>query len=187
MKIIVGLGNPGIQYRHTRHNAGFECIDVLADAHGIAMGSTEQKGIVGKGRIGGVPVLLVKPLTYMNLSGECVGALARFYKVAAEDVIVIYDDIDLAPGKLRVRAKGSAGGHNGMKSLIAHLGGQNFPRVRIGVGAKPEGWDLADHVLSHFTAEELPVMEEGTKRAAAAVEAIVSDGVEAAMNRFNCQ
>lgn len=186
MKIIAGLGNPTKEYEGTRHNIGFSVIDKLADKYNISMNEKKHKAICGKGMIEGEKVILLKPQTYMNLSGESVGDAVNFYKVdPEEDVIIIYDDIDLDVGKLRIRAKGSAGGHNGMKNIIAHLGTQVFPRIRVGVGAKPKDWDLADYVLGRFPKEELPEIEAGRETACEAVKIIVSQGVEAAMNRIN--
>ena len=171
MYLIAGLGNPGKQYEGSRHNAGFSSVDILADKLGISINENKHKGLCGKGIIGGEKVILLKPQTYMNLSGE--------------SLIVIYDDIDLAVGHLRVRVKGSAGGHNGIKSIIAHLGTQEFPRVRVGVGAKPDRMDLADYVLGRFSQIERPVMEEAFETAAQAAIAIVEEGIDKAMNRFN--
>jgi PTH1 family peptidyl-tRNA hydrolase len=186
MKIIAGLGNPTKEYEGTRHNIGFSVIDKLADKYNISMNEKKHKAICGKGMIEGEKVILLKPQTYMNLSGESVVDAVNFYKVdPEEDVIIIYDDIDLDVGKLRIRAKGSAGGHNGMKNIIAHLGTQVFPRIRVGVGAKPKDWDLADYVLGRFPKEELPEIEAGRETACEAVKIIVSQGVEAAMNRIN--
>jgi PTH1 family peptidyl-tRNA hydrolase len=186
MKIIAGLGNPTKEYEGTRHNIGFSVIDKLADKYNISMNEKKHKAICGKGMIEGEKVILLKPQTYMNLSGESVVDAVNFYKVdPEEDVIIIYDDIDLDVGKLRIRAKGSAGGHNGMKNIIAHLGTQVFPRIRVGVGAKPKNWDLADYVLGRFPKEELPEIEAGRETACEAVKIIVSQGVEAAMNRIN--
>lgn len=186
MKIIAGLGNPTKEYEGTRHNIGFSVIDKLADKYNISMSEKKHKAICGKGMIEGEKVILLKPQTYMNLSGESVADAVNFYKVdPEEDVIIIYDDIDLDVGKLRIRAKGSAGGHNGMKNIIAHLGTQVFPRIRVGVGAKPKDWDLADYVLGRFPKEELPEIEAGRETACEAVKIIVSQGVEAAMNRIN--
>ena len=182
MKIIAGLGNPTKEYEGTRHNIGFSVIDKLADKYNISMNEKKHKAICGKGMIEGEKVILLKPQTYMNLSGESVVDAVNFYKVdPEEDVIIIYDDIDLDVGKLRIRAKGSAGGHNGMKNIIAHLGTQVFPRIRVGVGAKPK----ADYVLGRFPKEELPEIEAGRETACEAVKIIVSQGVEAAMNRIN--
>ena len=186
MKIIAGLGNPTKEYEGTRHNIGFSVIDKLADKYNISMNEKKHKAICGKGMIEGEKVILLKPQTYMNLSGESVVDAVNFYKVdPEEDVIIIYDDIDLDVGKLRIRAKGSAGGHNGMKNIIAHLGTQVFPRIRVGVGAKPKDWDLADYVLGRFPKKELPEIEAGRETACEAVKIIVSQGAEAAMNRIN--
>ena len=185
MYLIVGLGNPGREYEHTRHNAGFDAIDVLAGKLGADVKEKKHKGLCGKGMIAGEKVILLMPQTFMNLSGESVRAAADFYKIDAEHMIVLYDDIDLDVGKLRVRAKGSAGGHNGIKNIIAHMGTQEFPRVRIGVGAKPDRMDLADYVLGRFSQVERPVMEDAFEEAAEAAIAVVEDGIDAAMNRFN--
>ena len=185
MYLIVGLGNPTREYEHTRHNAGFDAVDMLADRLNISVKEKKHKGLCGKGMLGAEKVILLKPQTYMNLSGESVRAAADFYKIDHEHIIVMYDDIDLDVGKLRVRAKGSAGGHNGIKNIIAHLGTQEFPRVRIGVGAKPDRMDLADYVLGRFPQVEQSVMEDAFKEAAEAAAAIVEDGIDGAMNRFN--
>ena len=182
MYLIVGLGNPTKEYERTRHNAGFDAVDMLADKLNVTVAERKHKGLCGKGMIGGEKVILLKPQTYMNLSGESVRSAADFYKIDPEHIIVMYDDIDLDVGKLRVRARGSAGGHNGIKNIIAHLGTQEFPRVRIGVGAKPDRMDLADYVLGRFSQVERQVMEDAFKEAAIAV---VEDGIDAAMNRFN--
>ena len=185
MKLIAGLGNPGAKYENSRHNAGWGALDLLAEETGIPVKTLKFKGMIGSGFIDGEKVLLVKPLTYMNLSGECLREVAAFYRIAPEDIIVIYDDIDLEPGQLRIRAKGSAGGHNGMKSVIACLGTQEFPRIRIGVGAKPERMDLADYVLGHPQGEDQLRFREGQKAAAKAAREILSLGLEKAMNRAN--
>lgn len=185
MKIIAGLGNPTREYEGTRHNMGFSAIYQIADRYNIKMNIARHKALIGTGIIAGEKVMLVMPQTYMNLSGESIGEILRFYKLSPADLIILYDDIDLDVGKLRIRAKGSAGGHNGIKSIIAHIGTETFDRVRIGVGHKPEGWDLADHVLSRFSKEELPVVRDSVSRAADAIEVIISSGIEAAMNRFN--
>jgi len=185
MFLIIGLGNPGTKYAGTRHNIGFDTVTAIADAFGIEMRTKECKGITGNGVIEGVKVKLVHPQTFMNKSGECVRALMDFYKVPADDILVICDETSFETGRLRIRAKGSAGGHNGMKSIIAHIGTSDFARLRIGIGEKPEGWDLADHVLAHFTREEEPVVREALARAKDAVRCILADGVEAAMNRYN--
>ena len=185
MKMIVGLGNPGTEYVGTRHNIGFETIDRIAEAFSITMDNHKHKGVSGQGMIAGEKVLLVKPMTYMNNSGECVGAIAHFYKIEPEDIIVIYDDINLAVGQLRIREKGSAGGHNGIKSIIAHLSSENFPRVRVGVGEKRAGQDLAKHVLGRFGKEELEAAAEGMDDARDAVEVMLKDGIQKAMNFYN--
>ena len=186
MYIIVGLGNPGREYAHTRHNVGFDTIDILADRYGIDVTARKHKALVGKGMIEGAKVILAKPQTYMNLSGESVRELLDFYKIdETQELIVIYDDISLDPGQLRIRLKGSAGGHNGIKSIISHLGGQEFPRIRIGVGEKPAGYDLADYVLGHFPKEEAEEMELAKKRAASAAAMMVSGDTQGAMNEFN--
>lgn len=186
MIIIAGLGNPGDEYEHTRHNTGFEVIDELVKEYGIVLDFAKHKAICGKGIIGGEKVMLMKPQTYMNASGEAIADAVSFYKLYPNDeLIVIYDDIDLPVGKIRVRESGSAGGHNGMKDIIEKLGTGEFVRVRVGVGAKPEEWDLADWVLSRFPDEEKTVMKEARKRAAGAVAAILSEGAEYAMSRYN--
>ncbi len=185
MKIIAGLGNPGTKYAGSRHNIGFAVTEALAERHNIRLTDGKFRGRYGTGIIGGVKVMIVQPQTFMNASGECVGPLASYFHVEPEDVLVIYDDVALDTGRLRIRKSGSAGGHNGMKSLISHLGSQDFPRVRVGVGKKPEQMDLADHVLGHFAAEDLPVIRQAVAEAADAVEAILSDGIDIAMNRFN--
>lgn len=186
MYIIVGLGNPTSQYNGTRHNIGFEVIDSLAEANGIRMDIKKHKAVCGMGLINGRKVLLAKPVTFMNLSGEAVRSMADFYKVdPKEDIIVVYDDISLDVGQLRIRAKGSAGGHNGIKSIISHLGTQDFKRVKFGVGNKPEGYDLADYVLGHFSSPEKLKVAEGIKRAGMAIETILADGINTAMNQFN--
>ena len=185
MYLIAGLGNPTREYAGTRHNIGYDTITRLCDDYRISLDIKKHKGLCGKGVIEGQKVLLVQPLTYMNLSGDCIKEAADFYKIDPAHIIVIYDDISLPVGKLRVRAKGSAGGHNGMKSIIARLGTEEFPRVRIGIGEKPAGWDLADYVLGRFKADELPLMREAVGNAAKACELIMSEGIETAMNRCN--
>ena len=186
MYIIVGLGNPGKQYAHTRHNVGFDTIDILADKYNISVDIKKHKALCGKGMIGGQKVVLAKPQTFMNLSGESVRELVDFYKIdPEEELIVIYDDISLEPGQLRVRPKGSAGGHNGIKNIIAHLGTQVFKRVKVGVGEKPKGYDLADYVLGHFSKEDRMLMEDAFGRAAEAVVCMMNDSMEHAMNQYN--
>ena len=186
MFIIAGLGNPTLQYEGTRHNVGFDVIDMLADRYNISVDGRKGRALIGKGLIGGQKVLLVKPQTYMNLSGESLRDLVNYYKIDEEhELLVIYDDISLEPGQIRIRKKGSAGGHNGIKNIIAHLGTQEFPRIRIGVGEKPARMDLADYVLGHFSKEEKERMEQAFKDGAAAAVAMMNDGVDTAMNRFN--
>lgn len=185
MFVIVGLGNPDKKYEMTRHNMGFRIIDALADRHGISLTEQKHKGLVGKGVINGQKVILVKPLTYMNLSGECVRPVCDYFKVSAEECIVVFDDISLEPGKMRIRKKGSAGGHNGIKSIIAHLGTENFPRLKFGVGDKPKHMDLADYVLGRFSKEEEITVSEGIKTACDALECMISEDYDAAMNKYN--
>lgn len=185
MKIIIGLGNPGKEYAATRHNMGFMAIDRLADKYGIDIIDLKHKGMCGNGMIEGEKVMLVKPQTYMNNSGECVRELMDYYKTEPEDIIIIYDDIDLDPGQLRIRKSGTAGSHNGMKSVISHMGTQIFPRVRIGVGAKPDGWDLADYVLSRITPEADKEIVKGIATAGEAVASILTKGIDEAMNIYN--
>ena len=186
MFIIVGLGNPTPEYEGTRHNVGFEVIDALARKYNIDVDMKKHRAYIGKGMIEGQKVILAKPQTYMNLSGESVRSLLDYYKVDEEqELLVIYDDISLGVGQIRIRAKGSAGGHNGIKNIIAQLGGQVFPRIKVGVGEKPPKWDLADYVLGHFSKEEQEQMEEGYEHAVCAVKEIVTGNIEAAMNEYN--
>lgn len=185
MKIIIGLGNPTAKYSGTRHNIGFAVIDEISKQHNIDVSTKKHKALIGKGVISGEKVILVKPLTYMNLSGESVREIVDYYKCTNEDIIVIYDDVSLAVGKLRLRPKGSAGGHNGIKSIIAHLGTDVFKRIRVGVGEKPNKMDLADYVLGRFVKEELPYMNDSTKNACEAISVIIEDGIDQAMNKFN--
>ena len=174
MYIIVGLGNPGREYENTRHNVGFMTLDKLAEAGGIDVLEKKHKALIGKGMIDGQKVILAKPMTYMNLSGESV-----------RELIVISDDVSLPPGQLRVRKKGSAGGHNGLKNIILHLGHDQFIRLRMGVGEKPTAYDMKDYVLGHFTGDEKKLMDEATKRGADCIRKIMADGPDAAMNEFN--
>ncbi len=186
MFIIAGLGNPERKYDGTRHNIGFSAITTIADEYNISMDMKKHKALCGKGVIDGQKVILAQPLTYMNLSGESIRELVDYYKIDPEsELIVIYDDINLAPGKLRIRAKGSAGGHNGIKNIIAHLGTEKFYRVRIGVGEKPKGWDLADYVLGRFAREEEPEIREALHNTVEACKVIMDDGIMTAMNKFN--
>ncbi len=185
MHIIVGLGNPTDKYQATRHNIGWDAITRISDDYGIPLDFKKHKAICGKGHIAGEKVVLAQPVTYMNLSGESVRELMDFYKVSPEEVIIIYDDVSLEVGQLRLRTKGSAGGHNGIKSIISHLGTNEFPRIKIGVGDKPKGWDLADYVLSRFVPEEQVTVRDALKDASDAVKAILTDGIDAAMNQYN--
>lgn len=186
MYIIVGLGNFGREYEHTRHNIGFAVIDKLAEEERIGVLEKKHRAVIGKGMVAGEKCILAKPLTYMNLSGECVEELVRYYKVdETVELIVISDDVSLDVGQLRIRKKGSAGGHNGLKNIIAHLGHDNFARVRVGVGEKPRNWDLADYVLGRFSGPEERQMEEAAGRAAEAIRTIIAKDADAAMNAFN--
>lgn len=186
MFIIAGLGNPGKQYEGTRHNIGWQVIDELADKYNIRVTESKFKGLTGKGMIGGEKVLLLKPLTFMNLSGECIREAVNFYKIdETSQLIVVADDISLDVGQIRMRKKGSAGGHNGLKNIIAHLGHENFMRIKMGVGDKPAGYDLADYVLGHFSKEEEKILAESKKTAVLAIETIMSDGIDKAMNLYN--
>lgn len=185
MKIIVGLGNPTREYEGTRHNVGFSVIYNISDKYNINVDTKKHKALIGKGIIEGEKVILAMPQTYMNLSGESVRELVDYYKCDPEDIIVIYDDISLDVGKLRIRAKGSAGGHNGIKNIIAHLGTQEFPRIKVGVGEKPPRMDLADYVLGHFSKEEQPIIREGADKACDAVTLMIREDIATAMNKFN--
>ena len=186
MKVIVGLGNPTDQYKGTRHNVGFMAIDRIAEANHININQHKFKAMVGSGFIGGSKVLLVKPLTYMNLSGESLRPIMDFYKVDLSDILVIYDDISLEPGMLRLRIKGSAGGHNGMKSIIKYLGGDTFPRIRVGIGGeKHPGQDLADYVLGHFKDDEKELLSDALDKAEKAAELFVQDEFAEAMNKYS--
>lgn len=186
MYLVVGLGNPGSQYDTTRHNVGFEVAERFAYDHGIKLNIKKHRGIIGQGMVGGEKVLVVKPQTYMNLSGECISELLRFYKLDFKsNLIVVYDDTSLDVGALRIRKKGSAGGHNGIKSIIQHLGSNEFIRIKVGVGEKPPGWDLANYVLGRFGKEELPDIVKIVETSSKAAEKIITDGVDVAMNLFN--
>lgn len=186
MYLIVGLGNPGRQYEATRHNMGFDVIDKLVEEYNVPQSGVKFNAMYGKGRIEGQPVILMKPLSYMNLSGGPVRDMANYFKIDPEtEMIVIYDDIDLEPGQLRIRKKGSAGGHNGIKHIIQQLGTQTFVRIKVGVGAKPKGWDLADHVLGRFSTEDRKLVDEAIAKAAKAVDIIISQGTDVAMNEYN--
>ena len=186
MFIIAGLGNPTGKYEKTRHNVGFDVIDLLAEKYNIRINEKKHRALCGTGIMEGQKVLLVKPQTFMNLSGESIGAILNFYKIPPEtNLIVLYDDISLPPGRLRIRKKGSAGGHNGIKNIISHVGTQEFLRIKIGVGEKPRGWDLADYVLSRFSGEERRQVEEAFGKACDAAALMVQGETDRAMNQFN--
>ncbi len=186
MYIIAGLGNPGRNYTGTRHNIGFDAIDTIASENNIKFNKTKFKADIGEGTIGGEKVILAKPQTFMNLSGESIRPLRDWYKIPDENIIIIHDDISLPLGKLRLRGKGSAGGHNGMKSIIYQLGTDIFPRIKIGVGAPPDAdYDLADFVLGKFSKNEVEILIQTVIKAADAVESIIKNGVEKTMSKFN--
>lgn len=186
MYIIVGLGNPKKEYENTRHNIGFDVIDRLAEEEHISVLEKKHKAIIGKGIVAGQKCILAKPQTFMNLSGESVRELIDYYKVDEEsELIVISDDISLDVGQLRIRKKGSAGGHNGLKNIIAHLGHDTFCRIKMGVGEKPKDYDLADYVLGHFPKEERAIMDEASKKACDAIRLMITEDADAAMNAYN--
>ena len=186
MYIIVGLGNPKKEYDNTRHNIGFDVIDMLADKNRIGVSEKKHKALIGKGILAGQKVILAKPQTYMNLSGESVRELVDYYKIDETcELIVISDDISLDVGQLRIRKKGSAGGHNGLKNIILHLGHDAFQRIKMGVGEKPKNYDLADYVLGHFSKEERSVMDESVLDACKAIEMMINDDTDGAMNLYN--
>lgn len=188
MYIIVGLGNPKREYENTRHNIGFDVIETLAEQENIGVLEKKHKAVIGKGTIEGQKVILARPQTFMNLSGESVRELIDYYKVdETTNLIVISDDISLAPGQIRIRKKGSAGGHNGLKNIISHLGHDTFVRIRMGVGEKPRGYDLADYVLGHFTKEERRLMDEAARNACDAIRMMLARDADTAMNRYNCK
>ena len=186
MFLMVGLGNPTKQYEKTRHNIGFDVMDALADKYNISISENKHKALCGKGVIEGMKVVLAKPQTYMNLSGESVAELVNYYKLDPEsELIVVFDDISLEPGNIRIRKKGSAGGHNGIKNIIANLGSSVFPRIKVGVGEKPKGYDLADYVLGKFSKEDRVLMEEGYDLACEASALIMQGAIDQAMNEYN--
>jgi len=186
MYIIVGLGNPGKQYENTRHNIGFDVIEKLAEEENVAVLEKKHKAIIGKGYVAGQKCILAKPQTFMNLSGESVRELIDYYKVdETMQLIVISDDISLDVGQLRIRKKGSAGGHNGLKNIIAQLGHDSFIRIKMGVGEKPKGYDLADYVLGHFSVEERKLMDKAAQKAVEAIRMIITQDVDMAMNAYN--
>ena len=184
MYVIAGLGNPGKKYENTRHNMGFITIDQLAEKHNIKVDKLKFKALVGEGRIAGQKVMLVKPQTYMNLSGESIREVMNFYKLEPENLIVIYDDIDIEAGTLRIRKFGSAGTHNGMKSVVYQLQSDRFPRIRLGIGSQKKG-DLVNFVIGGFSKEEVPVLEDAVNHAVLATECIIEDGIDKAMNQYN--
>lgn len=184
--LVVGLGNPGKKYENTRHNTGFLVMDTLCREHGVSCDRSRFRALTGEAVLGGKRVLLLKPQTFMNLSGEAVHEAAAFYKIPPERVLVIFDDISLPVGTLRIRAKGSAGGQNGVKNIIAQLGSEQFPRIKVGIGGKPHpDYDLADWVLSSFRPEEQEAMQDAAKRAAAAVSELIEHGVPSAVQKYN--
>jgi PTH1 family peptidyl-tRNA hydrolase len=183
MKLVAGLGNPGPRYKGTRHNVGFVVIDEIGRRHGLTFESSPSEAVVAKWRDRGV--LLVKPLTFMNLSGQAVGELARYFKVEPAAVLIVVDDVHLPLGRLRVRARGSAGGHNGLKSIEAHLGTDEYARLRVGVGRERDGGRMSNHVTSRFEPDERVVIEETIGRAADAVETFLAEGIDVVMNRYN--
>lgn len=185
MYVIVGLGNPGKEYADTKHNVGFRVIDRLADKYNIDVSKFKYRAFTGDGMINGKKVFLVKPQTYMNLSGESIKEVMSFYKVPVENMTIIFDDTSLPLSMIRIKEKGSAGGHNGIKSIIAHMGTDEFARIKVGIGEKPNGWDLADYVLAKFSADDAPLIEAGIDKAAEAVEMMLSSGMKDAMNKFN--
>ncbi len=187
MYVIVGLGNPGREYADTKHNVGFRVIDKLADQYNIDVSRFKHKALVGDGMISGKKVLLVKPQTFMNLSGESVKEVMSFYKVPVENMIVIFDDTSLELGMIRIREKGSAGGHNGIKSIINHMGTDAFNRIKVGIGEKPNGWDLADYVLAKFSKDDEPLILSGIDKASQAAGIFISLGIKDAMNKFNAK
>lgn len=186
MYIIVGLGNPTREYENTRHNIGFDTIDAIAEKYDISVLEKKHKALIGKGFIDGKKVILAKPLTYMNLSGESIRELVDYYKIEeTEELIVIFDDISLDVGQLRIRKKGSAGGHNGVKNIINQLGHDTFMRIKMGVGEKPKGYELADYVLGHFSEKERKIMDDSARKAVDAVKMMMFEGADAAMNVYN--
>ena len=185
MKMIVGLGNPGQEYAATRHNVGFLAVEELAIRLHVSVWRSRDEALIAEYRGENENVLLVKPQTYMNLSGTAVGALARWYKMKTEDIVALYDDMDLPAGKLRLRMKGGSGGHRGIESMLVHLGEENFSRIRIGIGRPPAGWEVANFVLSRFNEQETPLIADAISQAAAAAESIITKGINKAMNEFN--
>lgn len=185
MYIVVGLGNPGRKFMFTRHNVGFDVVDLLAKRHNIMVDNKSFDGLTGMGDIGGQKVVLLKPLTYMNLSGISVSQAVEYYKVGVDRLLVVYDDVDLQIGQLRIRKSGSAGTHNGMKSVIYHLQRDDFPRIRVGIGKPDPGEDLAHYVLDRFTREEREKINQAIQRAVQAIETVLQEGIDKAMELYN--
>ena len=185
MKLVAGLGNPGDRYAMTRHNVGFMVADLLAEKHGISLGKEKKRSETGKGTINGTPVVITKPMTFMNLSGETIGPLATYLDIIAEDIIVIHDDLDLDFGRIKIKAGGGHGGHNGLKSLIAHLKSRDFIRIRVGIGKPPADGDVSAYVLNRFSSVEKKELDHVIDISGDAVEAVISEGTSRAMNSFN--
>ena len=185
VKLIVGLGNPGSRFSRSRHNVGFRCIDYIAQEQGIKLAERRAKVVLGQGQLAGIPVVLAKPRTFMNLSGEAVHYLLTRFASTPEDLVVIYDEMDLPLGKVRIRPRGSAAGHNGIRSIITTLATQEFPRVRVGISKAPGDTDGMDYVLGPFSHQEMPLIEKATETVAEAVACLLQDGIQTAMNRFN--
>ena len=185
MYLIVGLGNPGAKYAHTRHNVGFDVLDALSRKLGVSISRERDNALIGECFVGGQKVILALPQTYMNLSGESVMPLANYFKIPPENLLVVYDDIDLPQGHIRIRKNGSAGTHNGMRSIVGLLGYENFPRLRVGVGQKREGYELADWVLGHYIGEEQEVADKAFALAADAIVDYIQNGIESAMRTYN--
>ena len=185
MYLIVGLGNPGAKYAHTRHNVGFDVLEALSRKLGVSISRERDGALIGECFVGGQKVILALPQTYMNLSGEAVSRLARWYKLEPENLLVVYDDIDLPQGHIRIRKNGSAGTHNGMRSIVGLLGYENFPRLRVGVGQKREGYELADWVLGHYIGEEQEIADKAFSLAADAIVDYIQNGIESAMRTYN--
>lgn len=187
MYIIVGLGNPGKRYENTRHNVGFNVIDILANEYGISVTKMKHKALIGEGRVGTEKIVLVKPVTYMNLSGESLVEIYNFYKIDRNNIVVIYDDIDLDVGKIRIRKKGSGGTHNGMKSIVKCLETTDFPRIRVGISKPEPGDDLANFVLSRFSKEEEVELKDGLEKVVKAIDCIITENIDLSMNKFNAK
>ena len=187
MKIITGLGNPGLQYAKTKHNVGFMLLDALAQHLGASPWKEAFSSLVSEVYIEGEKIFLMKPQTYMNESGVAVAPMLAYYKVGLEDLVVVHDDMDIPAGMIRIRKKGGSGGHNGIKSIIAHVGGEQFPRIRIGIGRPLSGWSVIDHVLAPFSSEDIPRIHMAIETLLPAVSTMVTDGVDLAMNRYNPQ